>query len=355
LPFNFVDQSKDGFNLRTLRLGHNQLRGFFEDVENEIKINKTGEEIPDTQKQLPIPPYIFPKLLTLDIAANGLTTAPNQLLQLLGGWDNRLDHVDVSDNPLTMLAARDLPKQLTHLEARNLTLQTAPDLSALPLTHLDLSHNTRGRPLSAASLPPTLQHLNLGHNHLPRLPSLRQALQLTTLRIAGNNFSALGPDLSALPSLSQVYLESRQIRHLSESLSQLSQSQSVTARPEFSRQPRPLEFFNPDGQSIFTLSADQRHQLRALAPPLPVIPPLPLPTQPPQQPQASGLSWGVIAGISLVIAGTFYAVKKRLRKNRKSLPTAQVSRRHDAQDLRQLITKINSQPTVQQDFIIPRP
>jgi hypothetical protein len=68
------------------------------------------------------------------------------------------------------------------------------------------------------------------------------------------------------------------------------------------------------------------------------------------------LSWGVIAGVSLVIAGTVYAVKKRLGKKRKSLPTAQVSRRrHDAQDLRQLITKINSQPTVQQDFMIPRP
>ncbi len=355
LPFNFVDQSKDGFNLHTLRLGHNQLRGFFEDVEREISLK--NKEIFDVDKQIPILPYIFPKLRTLDIAANGLTTAPSQLLQRLGGWDNRLEHLDVSGNPLTILSARDLPKNLTHLESRNLNLQTAPNLSALPLAHLDLSHNTLNRLLSAVSLPPTLQHLNLGHNDLTRLPSLRQALQLTTLRIEGNHFSALGPDLSALPSLSQVYLESRQIRQLSESLSQLSQSQPLTALPGSSPSLNPLEFFNPDGQSIFTLSSDQRPQLRALAPPLPVIPPLPLPTQPPQQPQASGLSWGVIAGVSLVIAGTVYAVKKRLRKKRKSLPTAQARRRptHDAQDLRQLITKINSQPTVQHDFMIPRP
>ena len=75
---------------------------------------------------------------------------------------------------------------------------------------------------------PCLQRLNLGHNHIVKLPNELSSLQhLHTLNVSHNRLAGLPSSLSACPSLADILAAGNVIASLPEQLSEMTNLRSL--------------------------------------------------------------------------------------------------------------------------------
>lgn len=145
---------------------------------------------------------------SLDLSGLGLVAVPDEVFDLLGGPDSRLEALSLASNALTQLPPRirELPRLVLLALAGN-TLLGLPDALG-ECAHLEglWAHGNAIRELPATLGRCTaLQTLSLSGNELEALPEALGALRaLRSLAVAGNRLRALPEatgDMAALESL----------------------------------------------------------------------------------------------------------------------------------------------------------